>query len=288
MSLAPSLHAGFKNHSEKYYRDRMYDFLSMVFSGERTSPYAFTTWRAYLCLVVLQAHPLGKMLVLQGGGANGKSALTSLYQSLFGISAAKAIDALVFQSPEEFRKSSHILVGGSLMVCEECHENKELQSPVIKNLITGGKLLSRPLHSDQDKMLTFPRSGFVWNLSEKVPYVSGLDTPGAGDWHAWHRRFLDVRLDAVFTSKRDDIDPPNYVYAADATLVDELSRPEMGTVFLKHVILPFLREYTYDELVAMLENPGEIIENATEDFIRNLARTTPSRSARFQRGPFSR
>ena len=72
MSLAPSLHAGFKNHSEKYYRDRMYDFLSMVFSGERTSPYAFTTWRAYLCLVVLQAHPLGKMLVLQGGGANGK------------------------------------------------------------------------------------------------------------------------------------------------------------------------------------------------------------------------
>ena len=64
MSLAPSLHAGLKNHSEKYYRDRMYDFLSMVFSGERTSPYAFTTWRAYLCLVVLQAHPLGKMLVL--------------------------------------------------------------------------------------------------------------------------------------------------------------------------------------------------------------------------------
>ena len=46
MSLAPSLHAGFKNHSEKYYRDRKYDFLSMVFSGERTSPYAFTTWRA--------------------------------------------------------------------------------------------------------------------------------------------------------------------------------------------------------------------------------------------------
>ena len=62
----------------------------------------------------------------------------------------------------------------------------------------------------------------------------------------------------------------------------------MGTVFLKHVILPFLREYTYDELVAMLENPSEIIENATEDFIRNLARTTPARSARFQRGPFSR
>ena len=47
-------------------------------------------------------------------------------------------------------------------------------------------------------------------------------------------------------------------------------------------------EYSYDELVAMLENPGEIIENATEDFIRNLAITTPSRSARFQRGPFSR
>lgn len=132
--------------------------------------------------------PDGIMPILQGGGENGKSALTTdgLLPALGGY-AAPASNKL-FQGRNEHSTERADLRGQRLLIAEEMTEGRALDTTALKQVQDVGEIKARYVHKDN---FTFPATHSLFITTNYMPVVNETD-------HGTWRRLAVLRFPYTF------------------------------------------------------------------------------------------
>ena len=82
--------------------------------------------------------------MLEDAGGKGKSLLTKFRRNVWE-SLHKDCDPSWFATDEEFRKSSNRILNASFTTAQEVKEGKPIKLDILKRVIAGESIASRPL-----------------------------------------------------------------------------------------------------------------------------------------------
>jgi hypothetical protein len=86
------------------------------------------------------------------------------------------------------------------------------------------------------------------------------------------RRSLCVDFKSHFTGNQAEVDESNFVFKADPTLRDFLRSPVARHCRFRHHLLPLMTQYTLEEMIEFLNDPGEEILAATKELCQLMAK----------------
>jgi hypothetical protein len=111
-----------------------------------------------------------------------------------------------------------------------------------------------------------------WEVNAEVPSIRIGDPLNDDNLRPFERRLLVVELQSTFTGDRSKVDVANRVFLEDPTMREFLSSPEAGAAYIQDHMLPFTQKYTVEDCVALLTNPPESVKQATNEFVKKMAR----------------
>ena len=133
-----------------------------------------------------------KGLLLLGEGENGKSTFIDVIRLLLGDDACSTVPV-----DELGNEYSRDMLYGKLANISEENSFKNLNSEALKNLISGGTLIARPIY--QQPYAFKNKAKFIISFNELVP---------TGDKsHGFSRRLLITPFNAIFNKSHPDFDP---------------------------------------------------------------------------------
>lgn len=135
-----------------------------------------------------------KLFALWGNGANGKSTLVEIVQSLLGTYATSAAPDLLLVKGDAHPTEIAALHGHRLVVCSETEEGRRLAEARVK-LLTGGDVLSaRRMREDY---WNFPPVHKLFLLTNHKPQLRGTDA-------GIRRRLHLIPFRVTFTAEQQD------------------------------------------------------------------------------------
>eukprot|EP00971_Amphidinium_carterae_P325935 6456496-Amphidinium_carterae.1 len=88
---------------------------------------------------------------------------------------------------------------------------------------------------------------------------------------SWTRRLIVLELGSSYTSKDEDVDLEKRVFKEDPTLGTFLSSGDARLIYMKRVMIPFMRTHTAEECAGFLCSPGKEVVDATANYVRKMA-----------------
>jgi len=160
-----------------------------------------------LC-TTLEGKCLEKFTVFNGSGGNGKGMINDMLMVALGDYAMVGNNALLFEKSKTGANPEKAnLMKKRFVVFRESPEKRRFENSIIKELTGGGKIGARGLfQSDAQQKL---HSTLVVECNKK-PLFSEDPTDAEA------RRLIDILFRSKFTDDRDQIDPENYIYEANA------------------------------------------------------------------------
>ena len=182
-------------------------FIHTIFGGDEELISYVQRLLGYCCTGVIREHVLA---VLHGTGANGKSALQHVVQTILGDHAMTAPEGLVIkQKHEPHPERIAVLRGRRLVVSNELEATARLAEQQVKQLTGGDDLSGREMYG---KRFTFTPSHKILLVTNHKPKVSGTD-------HAIWRRIRLVPFSTTIPAEEQDPDLPQRLIADHAPAV---------------------------------------------------------------------
>ncbi|CAK0895051.1 unnamed protein product [Prorocentrum cordatum] len=210
-----------------------------------------------------------KIIVLQGGGGNSKSATTKLRANVFADSH-KFMSASCLQKDDEFRKQGGQFAGASLLTIQECSGGDPLQEEVAKKFASGEVPPCRPNYGETAEYFGWPCAGKFWELSFALPSVVGgpHDPPSL---KSWCRRLLVIPLESSYSASPAEVRAGDRVFLDDSTLSPFLDSSVARHIYMLHHLLPFLQKYSADDCRRFISLPGQGTQDRTISFVQQMA-----------------
>lgn len=147
--------------------------------------------------------PEGVVPVLKGGGANGKSLLTTdgtvVALGDYGDVASPKLMASASRNTEHSTEMAH-LRGKRFVIAEEMTEGHALNTTVIKRIMDTGRLTARLVHADN---ISFTASHSLFATTNYLPAVAETD------WGLWRRLAL-LEFPYTFRREHEPIERPEH------------------------------------------------------------------------------
>ena len=171
---------------------RWHKFLRQCFKGDPDIKGKIRLMQEFAgaCLLGVATN-FGKVLVLLGRGANGKSVFLSVLSALFPSAARSSIP------PQKFDSDYHLarLAGVLINIVGELPEGELLQSEIFKAVVTGlDEVTARQIYKEPIHFT--PKAGHVFAANK---------LPGTADQtHGFWRRLLVIEWPRIFTENEQD------------------------------------------------------------------------------------
>ena len=208
-----------------------------------------------------------RILFLVGKGGSGKGMDAILDKALFGSEASSTLDCGVFLDRAEFRKSAGLSWNKANIRIQEMDEKSRFIADIWKRFVVNEELDLRVNYGFTVKR-TFGASMKVQELNyENIPTIEE-----SGDrrrsCEQLKRRVVCVRLGkATFTTDENLVDHAKGIYKllSQDTLTFYLSHPITAALFLREWCVPFFKENTVDECLAMIQDLGSVHADLVAD-----------------------
>ena len=201
-----------------------------------------------------------KMLFLLGSGGDGKGMEAVLDRALFGESGSSTLDCGVFLERTEFRKSGELAWNKSNVRIQEMDHHARFIADLWKRFVVDEEVDCRVNYGFTSKR-KFGISMKIQELNyENIPVIEECgDRRKCCD--QLKRRVVCVRLGkGVFTSDDDQVDPAKGVFKliAQDELSAFLSHPVTAAIYFREWCLPFFKENTLQDSLAMINNLASV------------------------------
>ncbi|CAK0823124.1 unnamed protein product [Prorocentrum cordatum] len=200
-----------------------------------------------------------KIIVLQGGGGNSKSATTKLRANVFADSH-EFMGASCLQKDDEFRKQGGQFAGAPLLTIQECSGGDPLQEKVAKKFASGEVLPCRPNYWETTEYFRWPSAGKFWELNFALPIVVG-DPRDPPSLKSWWRRLLVVPVESSCSAPPAEVRVGDRVFLDDSTLSPFLGSRVARHIYMWYHLLPFLQKYSADDCRNFILLPDNDTQN---------------------------
>lgn len=258
-----SLKQKFPGIDVKEHRERLRLFIeSLYFSNQHV-------FQLKLCFLhaAFKKVCTSKMIFEIGKGGDGKGMEAYLEKALFSSDQSATLDCGVFLDRQEFRKSAEFAWNKANVRVQEMDQHARFIADLWKRFVVDEEIDCRVNYGFTSKR-RFGTSMKVQELNyENVPVIEeGRDKLKGCE--QLKRRIMCFRMGkARFVTDPCEVDHEKGVFQLipQDELVPFLSHPMTCSIFFREWCLPFFKENTIEECLAMILNPGTVDPAVVED-----------------------
>jgi len=208
----------------------------------------------------------GKEAFEVGEGGDGKG-LEGIFESNIFGDGFTTLDCGVFIDRTEWRRSAHFAWNMRCVRVQEMDASGQFAADLWKRWVVGEKLDVRENYGKTSKK-EFGISHKTQECNpESIPTIekrSRIWSPDEAVRKQIKRRIVACRMGkATLVTEPSEVDPPNgkFLLKSQDFMHWFLQSAITATLFFRHYLLPFMKEYTVKEMLRLLDNLGEISED---------------------------